>query len=68
MDTMELAMDSWIKCMMATFISVISNDKIKADREKDQKGKKKKAKGKINIAAGKDVDADWDDRHGDDYW
>ena len=53
---------------LATFISVISNDKIKADREKDQKGKKKKAKGKINIAAGKDVDADWDDRHGDDYW
>ncbi|KAL1500040.1 hypothetical protein AB1Y20_012717 [Prymnesium parvum] len=55
---------------LSSFISVISNDKIKADREKDQKGKKKKAKGKINLAAGKDVDADFDDRGGwrDDDW
>jgi len=43
---------------LSSFVSVLSNDKIKADREKDQKGKKKKVKGKLNIAAGKDVDAD----------
>jgi len=47
---------------LSSFVAVLSNDKIKADREKDKKGKSKgKAKGKINIAASKAADNDMDD-------
>jgi len=49
---------------LAAFMGVISNDKIKADREKDKKGQKKKVKGKINISASKASDHDFDDMGG----
>ena len=44
-------------------LSVVSNDKLKAEREKDKKKVKGKAKGKLNIAASKasDVDGGYDD-------
>ena len=43
---------------LSSFVTVISNDKIKADRDKDKKPKKKTAKGKISVGAGKATDMD----------
>jgi len=46
---------------LASLTAVLSNDKIKADREKDKKGKSKgKSKGKLNISSSKGGD-DMDD-------
>jgi len=50
---------------LASFVSVLSNDKIKAEREKDKKKTKAKGKGKLNIAASKA--SDYDDMNGNDY-
>jgi len=49
---------------LSTFVSIMYNDKVKADREKDKKPKKGK-KGGIKIAAGKDVDNDFGGLEGD---
>ncbi len=46
---------------LSSFVSVLSNERLKAEREKD-KGAKKGKKGKLKIAAGKAVD---DDDYGD---
>jgi len=46
---------------VASFLSVLSNDKIKAERDKDKKKTKAKGKGKLNIAASKASDHDLDD-------
>jgi len=50
---------------LASFVSVLSNDKIKAEREKDKKKTKAKGKGKLNIAASKA--SDYDDMNGGEY-
>uniref|UniRef100_A0A7S0IZG2 Eukaryotic translation initiation factor 3 30 kDa subunit n=1 Tax=Calcidiscus leptoporus TaxID=127549 RepID=A0A7S0IZG2_9EUKA len=46
---------------LSTFVSVLYNDKVKADRDKDKKGKTKKAKGKVSVSAGKALDNDMDE-------
>lgn len=43
---------------LASFVTVLSNDKIKAEREKDKKKTTAKKKGKINIASNKGTDFD----------
>jgi translation initiation factor 3 subunit J len=43
---------------LASFVSVLSNDKIKAEREKDKKKTTAKKKGKINIVSNKGSDFD----------
>jgi len=54
---------------LSSFVSVIFNDKLKADRDKDKKKPKAKAVKKINVSAGKaqDKDDDYDDGYGDYY-
>ena len=51
---------------LASFVSVLSNDKIKADRDKD-KGKKKGAPKKKTIVASKQSANDYGDDYDDDY-
>jgi len=54
---------------LSSFVSVIFNDKVKADRDKDKKKPKAKAAKKINVSAGKaqDKDDDYDDGY-DGYY
>lgn len=66
-DPFVLGLWAWHWCDqdLASFVSVLSNDKIKAEREKDKKKTKAKGKGKLNIAASKA--SDYDDMNGNDY-
>ena len=50
---------------LSTFLSVVYNDKLKAEREKDKKKAGGKKKGKLNISAGKMQDGDG--MGGDEY-
>lgn len=50
---------------LSSFVAVIFNDKLKADRDKDKKKPKAKAVKKVNVSSGKAVDHD--DGYDDGY-
>jgi hypothetical protein len=54
---------------LSSYVTVILNDKLKADRDKDKKKPKGKAAKKVNVSAGKaqDLDDGYDDGYGDYY-
>jgi len=49
---------------LSSFVAVLYNDKVKADRDKDKGKKKSKGKAKASMSAGKAVDNDYDDYGG----